>query len=407
VIAVPGQAEASESATRATPPRASVAYDGTSTSWEASVARVALIAAQHADAVDADARFPIEAVEAMRAEGLLGAWVPIAFGGHGATVEQIMGACETLGAHCASAAMVFAMHQIQIACLVRHAGASAHLVTRLRAIAAAQRLLASGTSEIGVGGDLRTSRCGVRLEEGRFRLTKHAPVISYGLEADEFLVTARRTEEALPGDQVLILLGRDQCALEQTSTWSSLGFRGTCSHGFTIEARFDEHDVLPAPFATIASESMVPVSHLVWSSVWLGIATDAVRRARRFARDDARRQPGAAGNARLAELVAKLHAMRAVVHEAMREYLARMEDRDALSSMAHAIRVNNLKISSSEALVEIVQLAMRATGIAGYRLDTPVSLGRAMRDAFGAVVMISNDRILAANATMLMASRED
>ena len=75
--------------------------------------------------------------------------------------------------------------------------------------------------------------------------------------------------------------------------------------------------------------------------------------------------------------------------------------------MAYAIRINNLKLAASESLVDIVQHAMRVTGIAGYRLDTAVSLGRALRDSFGAIVMISNDRILAANATLLMASRED
>jgi acyl-CoA dehydrogenase len=124
-------------------------------------------------------------------------------------------------------------------------------------------------------------------------------------------------------------------------------------------------------------------------------------------RDDARKLGATAGNPRLAELVARLHAMRGVVHEAVAEYASRMDDPDALGTMSYAIRVNNLKLSASESLVEIVQSAMRVAGIAGYRLDTPVSIGRALRDALGAIVMISNDRILAANATLLMASRED
>jgi acyl-CoA dehydrogenase len=238
-------------------------------------------------------------------------------------------------------------------------------------------------------------------------LRKQAPVISYGLEADDLLVTARRADDASPSDQVLVLLCREACMLEQTSTWNALGFRGTCSHGFTVTARFAPDAILAVPFAVIAAETMVPVSHLVWSSVWLGIATDAVRRARRAVRDDARRQGSTGGNTRLADLVARLHAMRGVVHEAVAEYASRMHDPDALGTMAYAIRVNNLKLSASESLVDIVQSAMRVAGIAGYRLDSPVSIGRALRDSLGAIVMISNDRILAANATLLMASRED
>jgi acyl-CoA dehydrogenase len=303
--------------------------------------------------------------------------------------------------------MVFAMHQIQVAALVRHAGENAHLQARLRDFARSKRLIASGTSEIGVGGDLRTSKCAVQRSAERCELRKQAPVISYGLEADDLLVTARRTDDASGSDQVLVLLRRDECTLEQSSTWNSLGFRGTCSHGFTLQATFAPDAILPVPFAVIASETMVPVSHLVWSSVWLGIATDAVRRARRFVREDARRQPSGGGSMRLADLVSRLHAMRGVVHEAVAEYAARMDDPDALGAMSYAIRINNLKLSASESLVDIVQHAMRVAGIAGYRLDTPVSIGRALRDAFGAVVMINNDRILAANATLLLASRED
>ena len=183
--------------------------------------------------------------------------------------------------------------------------------------------------------------------------------------------------------------------------------RGTCSHGFTLTARFPADAVVPEAFARIATETMVPVSHLLWASVWLGVATDAVRRARTFAREDARRTGRTGGNARLAELVARLHAFRALVHDEVREYSARMDDPDALGTMGYAIRINNLKVNASEALVEIVQGAMLVAGIAGYRTDTAVTLGRNLRDALGALVMINNDRIIAANASLLLASRED
>ena len=241
-------------------------------------------------------------------------------------------------------------------------------------------------------------------------LTKHAPVISYALQADDILATARRADDASPSDQVMVLLERGTFSLEQKSVWNAAGFRGTCSHSFVVTASVTPEAIVPVPYASIASETMVPVSHLVWSSLWLGMATDAVRRARRFVRDDARRQSAggnAMGSARLSALVAQLHAMRAGVREAVRTYAANMDNRDSLNTMAHAILINNLKLSSSEALVEIVQQAMRVAGIAGYRIDSPVSLARALRDAFGAVVMINNDRILAANAVLLLASKED
>ena len=37
---------------------------------------------------------------------------------------------------------------------------------------------------------------------------------------------------------------------------------------------------------------MVPVSHILWSHLWLGIATDAFDRSRAFVRAAAKRTPG-------------------------------------------------------------------------------------------------------------------
>ena len=71
-----------------------------------------------------------------------------------------------------------------------------------------------------------------------------------------------------------------------------------------------------------------------------------------------------------------------------------------------SIRTNNLKLSSSRLLVDIVSAAMLICGISGYRNDSKFSLARHLRDAFGAQLMVNNDRILKLNATMLMVHRE-
>ena len=76
---------------------------------------------------------------------------------------------------------------------------------------------------------------------------------------------------------------------------------------------------------------------------------------------------------------------------------------DAFRSFGFSIRVNNLKLSSSQLVVDIVGRAMLICGIAGYRNDSKFSLGRHLRDAYGAALMVNNDRILGHNATMLLA----
>ena len=83
------------------------------------------VAAAHAARVDLDARFPLELVTALREQRLLSAYVPIAHGGLGLSLRAVSELCEALGRSCASSAMVFAMHQIQVACIVHH-GHGAH-----------------------------------------------------------------------------------------------------------------------------------------------------------------------------------------------------------------------------------------------------------------------------------------
>ena len=63
-------------------------------------------------------------------------------------------------------------------------------------------------------------------------------------------------------------------------------------------------------------------------------------------------------------------------------------------------------LTASELVVDVVHKAMLICGIQGYRNDSKVSLGRHLRDATGAALMVNNDRILLQNATMHVAIRE-
>jgi acyl carrier protein len=78
------------------------------------------VAGGAADEVDRDARFPSEALEALRGAGALSAAIPDALGGDGVSLETIARCCFELGRRCSSTAMVFAMHQIQVITIARH-----------------------------------------------------------------------------------------------------------------------------------------------------------------------------------------------------------------------------------------------------------------------------------------------
>ena len=113
--------------------------------------RAAAFAEAHAGQVDSEARFPSEAIAALKAERLLGMMAPRALGGEDASVADVVDVCYRLGQACSSTAMIFAMHQVKAACVVNHAGASAWHKDFLARLASDQLLLASSTTE-GKGG---------------------------------------------------------------------------------------------------------------------------------------------------------------------------------------------------------------------------------------------------------------
>jgi acyl-CoA dehydrogenase len=372
------------------------------------------MAAQHAEDVDRRGRFPSEAVEALRAAGALGWGVPWEYGGAGAKIDVLAGATFELARRCSASGMIFAMHQIQIASIVRHLANSLWFKDYLRRVVREQRLIASATSEVGVGGDMRRSVAALETlaDSSRHRLQfeKKASAISYGAYAEDFLTTLRCSPSADCGDQVLVLTHLADMEIAPMGEWDTLGMRGTCSPGFVVRGTCFAEQVLPTPFAVIASETMVPFSHILWAHVWLGIASDAFGRAQNFVRGQARRNSGNTPSSalRLSELSLRMAGFRALLDAALKEYmsLAEGDGRATLSTIGYAVRINNLKIAASEAAVEACQSALRICGFVGYSNSGPYSVGRQLRDSCSAELMIANDRLLATNAALLLIYRE-
>ncbi len=359
-------------------------------------AAVAAVAAQFADEVDRDARPPREAIAVMREYGLLAAAVPLEHGGEGATVTELSVIATELGRACAATGMVFAMHQGQVMALWRHGGDGAGVLAMIEAVRDGA-LVASSTTEKGVGGDARRSTCAIEpSEDGRIRLRKDAPVISYATEADAVFVTARRDLDAPASDQRLLICRTDAIVLSQTSTWDTMGLRGTCSNGWILDAETTADAVLRDDYAAISARTVLPVSHVLWASVWVGIAASAAERARAAVRKQARASVGTTppGALRLAELLVDLQLLADSVRHAAERFDAVADDPETLESSASALAANALKIGASERVTDIVTAALRIVGIAGYAATGPMSISRHLRDAHGAAVMVSNDRLL-------------
>jgi acyl-CoA dehydrogenase len=363
--------------------------------------RVAAVAAQYATAVDTDSRFPAEAIAAGRAERLMGIMVPRELGGEGAGIAAVTDVCYTLGRACGSTAMVYAMHQTKVACVVRHGKSSAWHQLLLRRLCNEQMLLASSTTEGQNGGDVRNSAAPIVRQGSRITLERQATVISYGEEADGIVTTARRSADAASSDQLLAVFLRPDYTLERLSGWDALGMRGTCSAGYRLLAASGSEQLLPGSYETIHTHTMMPYAHMCWSAAWTGIAASAVDRARAFMRKAAHRSGGTLppGAAHLTRANASLRALRGLVADAVRRFEAASADAATLESVDFQTGLAMLKVNASELAVATVMSAMQACGLSGYRNDSEFSLGRHVRDVLSSPIMISNDRILA-NAGM-------
>ena len=369
-------------------------------------AAVASVAAAEAEQVDRDARFPQTAIDTARQQRLLGIQIPLQFGGDGASIPEIAEMCYTLGRACASTAMIFAMHQTKIACLVRHGTGSNWHEALMRRVATEQMLLASSTTEGQNGGNIRSSAAAVECTDTGITLTRNATVISYGAQADGIVSIARRANDAAGSDQVLLAMTKDDYTLEKSLEWETLGMRGTCSAGFELKFNGTSEQIFPESYDKIHAQTMTPVAHLSWSSAWAGIAAASVERAQAFIRKAARgaggqMPPGAAHFTAAKRSLAKLRAM---IAANLDTYTAHEHDERALSSLDFQSQINLLKVEASELAVETVMNAMRACGLSGYRNDGDFSVGRHLRDVLSAPIMINNDRILANIATASLMS---
>ena len=355
------------------------------------------VAKMTAAAVDAEARFPKESFAEIRKQRLLGIQVPQALGGEGASIAELADICYILGQACSSTALIYAMHQIKMACIVRHTKGNAALERILGRIAAEQLLMASSTTEGQGGGNVRSSEAAIEHDGANVTLERTATVISYAVDADGVVTTARRAKDAAGSDQVLLVLLKADYTLERLQVWDTLGMRGTNSEGFTLRARAAAEQVMPEPYDRIHAQTMVPFAHLLWGSVWAGIAAAAAGRAQAFIRQAVRSSNGQLppGAPHFTQAMSTLRTLRGVFASNLRSYEAGMSDEKSIASLEFQAAITLTKVQASELAVATVLSSLRACGLSGYRNDTEFTIGRLLRDVLSAPIMINNDRILA------------
>lgn len=368
------------------------------------VEQVAAVTAEHADDADAAARFPVEALAALRRTRLLGLLVPEADGGLGGGLGDLVDATIRLGREDMSVAMIFAMHCQQVAAAARHTTGPLR-AELLPALGSGQVYLASVTTESDKGGALLSAGAQLAERDGFLLVDRFAPIVTGGAHADGFLITMRSPEARGEHEVSLVYARREQLEIATAGRWDPLGMRASHSGALHLRGLIPAHQVVGehGRFRDVVSATFGPLAHLGWSAAWLGAAEGALSRVVGLLRD-ARGRGGADLNSelllsRLATVRHRLEAVNALLQHTLRT----VEDAPDLTRPQIQLLINGLKVTASEQCHTAVQELIDAVGLRhGYLKDSPIRLERAMRDLRSAALNYSNDRLRLADGKLTL-----
>jgi acyl-CoA dehydrogenase len=138
------------------------------------------------------------------------------------------------------------------------------------------------------------------------------------------------------------------------------------------------------------------------TSVWTGLAEAAMNQAHEAVRAAARRDIGTTplSAVRLAEIMVEVQSARSMLTVALEQIEAAIAS-DTLEDIGLIMSLRNVKVVTSTAAINAATGALQICGINGFRRGKDHPLERIVRDACGALIMVSNDRYLQENAQMI------
>lgn len=234
------------------------------------------IFARRANETTDEDRFVADNFAMLKTSGLVEAGVPRELGGGGATIDELATMLRTLGYHCGSTGLAFAMHTHQVATAAwRWRDEKAvHVEPLLRKIAQERILLLSSGGSDWIAGSGKAEKV-----EGGYRITARK-IFSSGAPTGDLLMTSAVQEcEGEPATVLHFGIPMGSPQVKILDTWRTLGMRGTGSHDVIIEGHVVPEEAIAARrkagewdslFHTIAVTA-IPLIY----SVYLGVSESA------------------------------------------------------------------------------------------------------------------------------------
>lgn len=336
-------------------------------------------------AVDQEARFPHEALGALREARLLGLVTPVEHGGLGLGIVEAAHVVNRVARECGSAGMVLCMHYCGALVLAAHGSAAVN-----RAVAAGDHISTLAFSEAGSRSHFWAPLSTARADGADVILDAAKSWVTSARGATAYVWSSRPVEAA--GASTIWLVPADATGLAVTAVYDGLGLRGNESSPVTAEhVRVPAANRLGADGAgfDVMMGVVLPCFNVCNAAFSLGLMEALCERSAAWC--------GGTRHVHLGSSLADLPTVRA--------YLARMRTKtdmvrglwlDTLEALAGRpdamLRVLEVKAAAAETSLEVAALGMRVCGGAAYRKD--VGVERLFRDAQAANVMAPTTDVL-------------
>ena len=343
----------------------------------------------HAAEVDAEARFPTEAVAALRACGLLGLTLPVQAGGLGAGPVEFAEVTAGLAAACGSTAMVYLMHVS--AAMTLAAAPPPALPEVLPAMASGRTLATLAFSEPGSRSHFWAPISQAAHDgDGHIRLAADKSFVTSAGHAD--LYVACTLAEAGDGAVDLYAISAATPGLTVAGAWRGMGLRGNASSPMRLDVLLgDGHRLgMPGGGFALMTATVMPWFNLGNAAVSVGLASAAAEAAIAHATTARLQHTG--------QTLAELPTVRArIARMALRLAATQGYVRTAAASIAApdgqtGLHVLGVKALANDAALEVTDEAMRICG--GAAFSAHLQLERFFRDARAGHVMAPTADVL-------------
>jgi isovaleryl-CoA dehydrogenase len=342
--------------------------------------------AQHADAVDATARWPEESVRAVADAGLMGLVAPRDVGGEEQGLLGLVAVTEALAQGCPSTAMCFGMHCVGTAVIAAKA-TKGQRERYLRDIADGAHVTTLALSEPGSGSHLYLASTRLERDGAGYVVDGVKQFVTNAGHADSYVVTTVAENGTVDmGEFSCVVVEGDAAGVSVGDPWLGFGMRGNSSATVRLDGvRIPRDNLLGEEGDTVwyLFEVVAPFFLMGMSGTYLGIAQSALDltvqhlRTRRFDHSGETLADVPVLQHKLADMWVAVEKCRRLVFDAARR--GDESDPDAMPALFMS------KADAAETAVAVTNEAMTLCGGTAYRANA--RLARLLRDARAGHVM--------------------